>query len=520
MTQDLENYDNENVRDDTTDALCEGTDVPENADAPEEEEEKQPGKAWLFLDRVFHLKERGTTVKGEILAGITSFFAMALMLFVSCELLETSVGSGSFSRLYFGLSLTTAVCTILLGVLCNLPLAQSTNLGFVTVIVSALGRGSGLTYANVLLMALVASVIFLVVMLVKPAKNFLLAAVPDSVKKALPAAVGLYVIFYALTQTGFIETGSGSFATLFSFSGVAWTSLFPFVAALLTFVLMFVLKKFNIKGAVLFSLVGGFLIYLLLNLTCFDMNKFLYTDFGCYFAPTYNNEMLYYLAAGSSEWGTQSFFSVFTSGFDFSAYTGGGAQLFGLFVTTIASFLMIGISSTGANKAAAEAASGTIFASDKRAERVYLASSISAVVGCVTGSGPVVVSHESAAGTSGGGRTGITAIVAGLCFVVGMFTVGCAALFRAQVVYPVMFFLGLTMMRSIGKIDRDDFFELVPALVTIVMSGLTMNITYGIAFGIIVHTLVKLLGRKFKEIGIGTGVLAVCMVLYLIFCVA
>ena len=172
-------------------------------------EPKKQGALSKALDKVFHFTQRGSTMGSEIGAGLGAFFISVCALLMNTRIIGEAYGS--YAGAYLATALIAFLGTILLGVVANLPLVQSANMGLSTVMIALMGAEDGLTYPNLMAVTFVAAVLYLVVVLT-PAKKFLVEALPEGVKKAMPVGVGLYVAWTALKNTGLV-TAAGTAAT-------------------------------------------------------------------------------------------------------------------------------------------------------------------------------------------------------------------------------------------------------------------------------------------------------------------
>ena len=169
-------------------------------------EPKKQGALSKALDKVFHFTQRGSTMGSEIGAGLGAFFISVCALLMNTRIIGEAYGS--YAGAYLATALIAFLGTILLGVVANLPLVQSANMGLSTVMIALMGAEDGLTYPNLMAVTFVAAVLYLVVVLT-PAKKFLVEALPEGVKKAMPVGVGLYVAWTALKNTGLV-TAAGT----------------------------------------------------------------------------------------------------------------------------------------------------------------------------------------------------------------------------------------------------------------------------------------------------------------------
>ncbi|MCD7761080.1 MAG: hypothetical protein LUH16_04805, partial [Clostridiales bacterium] len=201
--------------------------------------EKEPSAISKALDKVFHFTERGSTMSGEIWAGLGAFFISVCALIMNTQIIGTAYGN--YAGSYLAVTLIAFAGTVLLGALCNLPLVQSASMGLSTILISMIGVDTGLTYANLMLVTFVAAVVYLIVV-VTPARKVLVDAIPDGVKKALPVAMGLYIVITGLQNAGIISEG-----TLVSASSLTTLNNFYFWLMIGATVVYLLFKAFKVK---------------------------------------------------------------------------------------------------------------------------------------------------------------------------------------------------------------------------------------------------------------------------------
>ena len=516
---------------------------------------KPPCAAYRAVDKYFGFTARGTNIKTEIYAGILMCIEVACFMMVMSFMLQEAGGFGQWNFIYYAIALISMISTILMGVICNAPFVQSMSLGMVVLIVSLLGNNAGLTYANVMAISLVSNFVYMAVMLIKPARTFIFNAVPESIRKVIPAALGAFLIVYALIQSNVFTintnnysdnlTAAGDAVSFFGFSFITFNldtsdianfyTYMPIVMAIIAFIVMMVLKNYKIKHATIISLGVSLLVYIV-----FWAVRGNFTDYNLYsfFVPSYAGYMHYNTGGLDRMFNSQLLGQAFKTGFDFSALAAniGTGGVVGVFLSAMASFLVIGVSETGAAVSAYGYITGGLdengkalytshtFMSGNRivgtiesCANVYTVNAISSVIGCAIGAGPVAVRADSAVGGSEGGKTGLSAIVAGLLLIVAVYNTFFSGIFmNGTIVCGIMIYVGLMLLTSLKHVDFSDINAALPALLMVVVAFVSANITAGVAVGITSHTVLKMLRLKFKEISIGTYVLTAVMVITLV----
>lgn len=494
--------------------------------APEAEESApayEPKGIARVLDRFFRFKERRSTMKKEVIAGLSAFLISVCVLLVNTRLIgeQLAADGAGYAGTYLAATLVAFVGTMVIGFVSNLPLVQVSGLGMTSSVIAMLGAGNGLTYYNMLAVTFVGAIVYAVVMAVPASRKFVMDALPEPVRKALPVGMGLYLISYAVERSGMLDiVGVTSNAPSGAIGAVA------IAAALVSAAAVVIYKKLRFAHPYLYGLLTGVLVYYVLGVifafnTVFSVNRG-YIALGA--------ENMYTIALGFSG---LKFGEVFTSGFDFSAYTGNVVMLF---VGGALTFFFMGMYGSEAS-VGATALEGAV-SDEKSKGRALLVNAATNIVAPVLGSAPVSVGSQSAAAAGDGGRTGLTSVTCGVGYLVAMFTwlfFALLATYTATVseyghatsnsfaeyamagfalTDGVMFALGLFMMKGIRDLKSGHIDELVPFVATAAIFAVTRNIVMAVTAGVVAYVILKLLSFKvdtIKGIGIPTAVLAVVL---------
>lgn len=496
-----------------------------------------------FLERKFQLKEHGTTVRTEIVAGLVTFMTMVYILMVNAGMF-VDLGSVSYGAIYIATAISAVVGTVLIGLLAKLPLAQASGMGlnaFFVYTVCGFMQSNGVTYANALVFVLIDGVVF-VLLTVTGLRKAIFNAIPDCVKVAIPAGIGLFIAFVGLQNAGIVvlnDSTKVALASLNFLGSATWGSVMPILVTFATLIATVVLSKKNVKGAILWAMLGGAVLYYLLGLTVpgfynadgytitytWDEAARAYTAVtegtgsGNYFlgysmvsetisdvsyVETYTAQILNWNPLQAFEdFGTQAVGKVFTEGFNFDYYLSFEGNTIGslilLLITTSLAFCLVDMFDT----------LGTLFGACARGnmldengnvpnmDKAMLADAIATCFGAICGTSTVTTFVESSAGIGEGGRTGLVSLVVGLCFVVAMFLSPIAQLIPTYATAAALIYVGILMMNSVSKIDWLKIEIAFPAFVTIGMMVFTYSISYGIGLGLISYVLVQLLTGKF-----------------------
>ena len=466
------------------------------------------------MDRFFHLKERNTNIKTELIAGMTTVFSMVYILMVNANMFADPFGDGSnplgvsYGAIYIATAISAILGTVLVGLLSNLPLAQASGMGLNAFFVYTVCIGFGLSYANALVLVLLEGVIF-ILLTVTGLRKKIFDSLPLAVRIAIPSGIGLFIALLGLQNAGIVVDNPSTLVDLVSFNllGQTWGDIMPklvTISALLAIVIMSIKKM---RGAVLIGIVGGMAMYYLLGFTVEGFYESLNLQFV---SPV----------TAFREFSTQSLFKVFKEGFDFSAYTAkyGNTNLLLTIATSSLAFCMVDMFDTlGTLYAACERANLL----DEKGEPInmnqgMLSDAIATTVGSICGTSTVTTFSEVNAGVAAGGRTGLTSIFCGGCFFVAMFLSPIAQLVPSCATAAALIYVGLLMMASIRNIDWDDFKISVPAFLTLSLMPFTYNISYGIAFGLISYIIISVFCGDMKKIKASSWIIAILFIAMLL----
>lgn len=455
------------------------------------------------MEKFFKIKESGSTVKTEIMAGITTFMAMAYILMVNANMF-TKI-SVSYGAVYIATALSAVIGTLCMGLIAKLPLALASGMGINAFFVYTVCIGSGLTYANALVLIFFEGILF-ILLTVTGLRKMLFDAIPDAVKKAIPAGIGLFIAFLGLQNAGIVVNSDATLVNLVSFNvlnGVTWAQIMPIIVTIFGVIAIAVLSKRNVKGAVFWGIIGSAIVYYLLG---FTINGF-YNGFV--------DSLTMNPFDAFKAFGTESVGKVFTEGFDFSAFLAveghDKVSLILVIITSGLAFCMVDMFDTMGTLYGA-CARGDMLDKDGNVpnmEKAMLADAIATTAGAVCGTSTVTTFVESSSGVAEGGRTGLTAVVAAVMFFIAMFLSPVAALIPGCATATALIYVGILMINCVTSIDWKDVEVAVPAFLTMAFMPFTYNVSYGIAFGMISYIIIKIGLGKIKEIKIGTWIIAI-----------
>ena len=480
---------------------------------------------WAKVDNFFGISRSGSKYKVEIIAGITTFMAMVYILMVNAGMFSAvikdsetgviiaSVGL-SYGAAYIATAIGAIVGTMLMAFLAKMPLAQASGMGVNAFIVYSLILGNtGLTYANTMVFTLIDGAIF-VLLTVTGLRQKIFEAIPKGVRHAITVGIGLFIAFIGMQNAGIIVNNDATLVSFVSFNvlgGISYGGIIAPLVALLGVIAIAILTKKNVKGAILWGILGTAVVYYALaGLGCAWQDEACKAVFA---GITLENP---FKAFG--DWGTQAVGQVFVNGFNFTNYLGiegnNVGTLIVLLITTALSLCMIDMFDT----------IGTLYGACAKGDlldengvplnmnKMMISDAIATCVGAVAGTSTVTTFVESSSGVAAGGKTGFTALVTGLCFIAAMFLSPIAQLIPSCATATALIWVGVLMMSSVTKIDWTDAAEAIVGFMTFIVMVLGYSISKGIGIGIITYIIVALFTGKVKDISVITWVIGALFV--------
>lgn len=480
----------------------------------------QPKKGfWGKVDNWFGITKSGSNYKTEIVAGITTFMAMVYILMVNAGMFEGVIGGENpYGAAYIATSVGAIVGTFLMAFLARMPLAQASGMGINAFIVFTLLNGTGLTYANSMVFVLIDGVIFLILTLTGLRRK-IFEAIPAGVRHAIPVGIGLFIAFIGLQQAGVIVNEESTLTTFISFnllnnpefvtySAGTVGGILPAIVALIGVVIIAVLSKKNVKGAILWGLLGSAVLYYVFAGIAVGAGSQGAIDM-------FNNVSLSNPLSAFEAWGKDSVGVVFYEGFNFDQYLSTGTNNAGslavVLITSALSLCMIDMFDTIGTLYGA-CSKGNLLDKDGtpiRMEKMMLSDAIATCTGAIAGTSTVTTFVESSAGVVAGGKTGFTSFITGVCFIVAMFLSPIAQLIPRSATATALIWVGVLMMTSVTKVDWNDATEAIVAFMTFITMLLGYSISKGIGMGIITYIVIQICTGKIKKISIPTWIIGI-----------
>lgn len=420
-----------------------------------------------ILERWFKLTAHGTTIKREVLAGATTFFTMAYIIFVNPAMLaEAGMDQGA---VFVATCLAAAIGSVLMGVIANYPIALAPGMGLNAFFTYGVVLGMGHTWQTALGAVFIAGVLFLLLSLFK-VREWIIQAIPRTLKLGIATGIGAFLAMIALKNAGIIVAHPATLVTLGDL-----TQATP----LLSIIGFFCIAALTVRG------VPGAVLWVVLALTAVAVMRGDTQFQGIVAAPPS-------LAPTFMQMDIMAAFDL-------------------AFVSVIFAFLFVDIFDNSGTLLAVTQKAGLADA-DGNVERLgsaLAADSLAAVAGAALGTSTTTSYVESAAGVAVGGRTGLTAVVVGLLFALCIFIAPLAGMVPVYATTGAIFYVAVLMLFNLQEIDWHDLTEAAPVTVVLLLTPLTFSIAHGIALAFITYTLCKALCGKRHEVSLSVWILTV-----------
>lgn len=451
-----------------------------------------------MLEKIFKLKENNTTVKTEVLAGITTFMTMAYILAVNPGMLAAA-GMDSEAVL-IATCLASFVGTLAMACLANYPFALAPGMGLNAYFAYTVCGQMGYSWQVALMAVFVEGLIFIVLSLTN-VREAIFNAIPSSLKKGVGAGIGLFIAFIGLQGAHLVVNSDSTLTTYVDFAGNWHTEGICAVLALIGLIITVILYTKGIKGSILIGIIATWC----LGMIC--------EAFGVYTVDAENGFYSLYPTFGLTDFTSigKTFGQCFTA--DFS-----GVRIFD-FIVVLLSFLFVDMFDTIGTLIGVSDKAGMLDENEKlpRIRPALLADAIATSAGAVLGTSTTTTYVESSAGVGAGARTGLASVVTGFLFLVAILFAPIFTAIPGFATAPALIFVGFLMVSAILKIDFDDLTEAVPAYLCILAMPLMYSIAEGIAIGIISYVVINVICGKAKKITPLMYVLAVLFICKYIF---
>lgn len=442
------------------------------------------------MEKLFHFKENGTKLSTEILAGLTTFFAMSYIIVVNPSILSQT--GMEWGAVFLATIISSIIGTLIMGLVANVPYAQAPGMGLNAFFTYTVCFGLGFTWQQALSMVFICGVLNIIITVTK-IRKYIIKAIPLSLQHAIGGGIGIFVAYIGLLNIGIINFEAGVPAMTDLNTPALWLFLIGLV-------LVIVLTVLNVKGGILIAIVITTIIGIPMGVTQ-TVETVSFTE-CCAALP-------------------QTFLAIFKEGGILSLFTDLGKlplvliTIFSFSITdtfdTIGTFIGTG-RRTGIFSAEDEAAM------DKpgfksRMDKALFADATATSIGSLFGTSNTTTFVESAAGIAAGGRTGFTSVITALCFAISAFFATFVSAVPSAATAPALVMVGIMMVSSFKDVQWDELHEAVPAFFAGIFMSLCYSISYGIAVGFITYCIVKCIQKKPKDVH---PILWVCTALFIL----
>jgi AGZA family xanthine/uracil permease-like MFS transporter len=432
-------------------------------------DKRTPGGENMF-ERLFKLREHGTTVRTEVIAGLTTFLTMSYIIFVNPDILSTT--GMDRDAVFVATCLAAALGSMVMATVANWPIGMAPGMGlnafFAFTVVAALG----FTWQQALGAVFISGIIF-VILTVTGVRSWLIAGIPHSLRSAIAAGIGLFLGIIALKSSGIVVDNP---ATLVGLGDLKQTG--PLLA-ILGFFIIAVLDALRVKGAILIGILAVTVLSWILGVSEFR---------GLVSAPP-------------------SIMPTFLQLDIMGALHGGLLHVILVFV------LVEVFDATGTLIGVAKRANLIQEGKKSRLGRALLADSTAIVAGSLIGTSSTTAYVESASGVQAGGRTGLTAFTVAILFLAALFISPLAGSVPSYATAPALLYVAGLMMRELTEIEWEDLTEAAPAALTALAMPFTYSIANGLAFGFVSYVVLKFFTGRWKQIHPATAIVAALFII-------
>lgn len=474
------------------------------------------------MDKFFEISKRNSTVKAEIMGGLTTFFAMAYIVFVNPNQVAAGGATGwlaeagadaaalgqIWNSVYIASILAAVIGTLMMAFYAKMPFVQACGMGlnafFCSCFISgAFFAGTDLItgYHSGMVIIFLSGVVFLILS-ATGIRTYIATALPDNIKKAISAGIGMFIAFIGFQNAGIIQSNQYTIVQFVDIHGalsdpeIGFTAVAPALTALIGFLIIGILVKRNVKGSVIIGIIASTVIYYIFmgDVPSLDLSHIgrSFRDFGAVgITGLFDPE------------GWKSAFSGAHIGNVFNA------------VILIITFLLVDMFDT----------LGTLYGTAAQANMIdengdphnlsqcMTSDSVATAAGAVFGTSTCTTFVESASGVAAGARTGLASLVAAVCFAVCLLFSPLAAIVPSAATAPALIYVGVLMVKGIKDVDMDDMASAIPAFLILIMMPMTYSIANGIGIGCIAYVIIQLFSGKYTKKDIVVTLIAVLFVL-------
>lgn len=419
-----------------------------------------------MLEKLFKLKQNQTSLKQEAIAGLTTFMTMAYIIFVNPMMLaDAGMDHGA---VFVATCLAAAVGCIVMGIMANYPIALAPGMGLNAFFTYTVVGEMGYSWETALGAVFLSGICFLILSLVR-IREWIVNSIPMSLRIGIAAGIGLFLALIGLKSAGIVVASSATLVTMGDITA------FPAVMAVLGFFLIIAMVQRGMKSAVILSIL-------------------LITGLGLIFGDVQYKGIVSMPPSVAPTFMAMDLSQVFEV----------------TMLSVVFAFLFVDLFDTSGTLVAVAQRGGFLDEKGRlpRLNRALTADSLATIAGAAFGTSTTTSYIESTAGVSAGGRTGLTAVVVGLLFILALFLSPLAGMIPTYATAGTLFYVAILMMSGLVHVEWEDLTEAAPVVVVCILMPLTFSIATGIALGIISYAAIKLLTGRFSDLNIGVIVLA------------
>lgn len=472
------------------------------------------------MDKFFKISERGSNIKTEIFAGLTTFFAMAYIVVTNPNQItsfDPTLGGGQiWNSVYVASILVATIGTLLMAFLAKMPFAQACGMGlnsffFVSFILPEIINGGDPIkgYQAGCVIILCEGLLFLILSF-SGVRQKIATSLPECLKKAIPAGIGLFIAFIGFKNVGLIQANQYTFVQFFDFHGAitgadsamgVWKAIAPVVLAFVGLILIGILTKKNVKGSIIISIAAITVLYYLTTWTL----------------PTFDFGQIGQSFEDFAEIGIVGVFKPESWSHAFGGFENAGV-IFNAIMLILVYCLVDMFDTLGTLYGTASEAGMLDENNDPiNVDKCMMCDSIATVSGAILGTSTCTTFVESSAGVAAGGRTGLTSLVTAICFALCLVLTPLASIVPSCATSPALIFVGVLMLKSFAKVDMSDMSSAIPAFLALIMMPLTYSIANGIGIGAIAYTLIAIFTGKYTKKDIIVTIISILFILKFIF---
>lgn len=468
------------------------------------------------MDKYFEISKRNSTYRAEIIGGLTTFFALAYIIFVAPNQVAAEGANGwlvaeganaaamgqIWNSVFIASILAAVIGTMVMACYAKLPYVQACGMGlnsfFCTIFVSgAYFAGVDVLqgYQSGLVIILLSGIIFLILS-ITGVRQLIARSMPDCLKQSISAGIGLFIALVGLKGAGVVVSNPFTLVSLVDFHGAGWDAAAPALTALIGFLIIGILAKRNVKGSVLIGILVSTVLYYIL------MREIPEIDLGN-------------IGQSFKDFGQIGIGAVFHA----SSWKGAffGANIGGVFsaIALIISFTLVDMFDT----------LGTLYGTAAQAnmldengdpislDRAMMSDSIGTTAGALLGTSTITTFVESSAGVASGAKTGLASVVTSICLLLCLFISPLASVVPSAATAPALIYVGVLMLQNFSKVDMKDLNSAVPAFLTLLMMPLTYSISNGIGIGAIAYVVMQVFTGKYTKKDVMVTVIAAFFIL-------